>query len=270
MTSNPSQPKPSWAGGERYEPYVGRWSRLVAREFVSWLALPAGLAWLDVGCGTGSVTQAILDLAQPVTVKSIDASSDFIAYARAHVTGGAPSFEVGDAQALPLDAGVVDVAVSGLVFNFLPDPPTAAREMARVTRPGGAVALYVWDYGGKMEFMRYFWDAATALNPAAAELDEGSRFSICRPEPLTALLTEAGLQDVETRPIDVATVFRDFDDYWSPFLGAGGGPGPRYLQSLDEGRRAALREKLRADLPAAEDGTIPLIARAWAVKGRRV
>ena len=270
MTPNPPQPKTPWGGGGRYEPYVGRWSRPAARAFVPWLARPAGLAWLDVGCGTGAVTQAILDLAQPGSVRSIDASPDFIAYARAHVTGGVPSFEVGDAQALPLEAAVVDAAVSGLMLNFLPDPPRGVREMARVTRPGGVVAVYVWDYAGRMELMRYFWDAAAALDPVAAERDEGSRFTICRPESLTELFTQAGLQDIVARPIDVPTVFRDFDDYWLPFLGAGGGGAPRYIQTLDEGHRAALRERLRAALPIAEDGTISLIARAWAVKGRRV
>lgn len=268
MTPDPPQPKNPWAGGDRYEPYVGRWSRPAAREFVPWLGRPAGLAWLDVGCGTGAVTQTILDLAQPGSVRSVDASPDLIGYARAHVTGGPVFFEVGDAQALPLDDAVVDAAVSGLMLNFLPDPLQGVRQMARVTRPGGVVAVYVWDYADRMELMRYFWDAATALDPAAAEADEGSRFTICRPEPLTELFIRAGLQDVAVRPIDVPTVFGDFDDYWLPFLGAGGGGAPRYIQTLDETRRAALRERLRADLPVAEDGTIPLIARAWAVKGR--
>jgi hypothetical protein len=140
--------------------------------------------------------------------------------------------------------------------------------MTRVTRPGGTVAVYVWDYAGKMELMRYFWDAAVALEPTAYDLDEHPRVPICRPEPLAELFAGAGLRDVETRSIDVPTVFRDFDDYWSPFLG-GQGPAPRYVMSLDDARRAALRDRLRSSLPAADDGAIHLIARAWAVRGRR-
>jgi hypothetical protein len=115
--------------------------------------------------------------------------------------------------------------------------------------------------------MRYFWDAAVVLDPAAAELDEGVRFAICRPERLEALWREAGMTEISSRPIDVPTIFRDFDDYWSPFLG-GQAPAPGYAMSLDEGRRAALRERIRSILPIEQDGSIRLIARAWAVRGR--
>ena len=120
-----------------------------------------------------------------------------------------------------------------------------------------------------MQLMRYFWDAAVALDPAAAELDEGVRFPICRPERLEALWHEAGLTEVSSRAIDVPTTFPDFDDYWTPFLG-GQAPAPGYAMSLDERRRAALRERIRSILPIAEDGSINLIARAWAVRGRAI
>jgi hypothetical protein len=130
------------------------------------------------------------------------------------------------------------------------------------------VAAYVWDYAEGMEPIRRFWDAAAALDPAAAELDEGRRFGLCRPEPLAALLRDAGLVEVAARPLQVPTRFRDFDDYWTPFLG-GQGPAPGYAMALDGPRRAALREELRARLPVAADGSIPLAARAWAVAGAR-
>jgi hypothetical protein len=133
--------------------------------------------------------------------------------------------------------------------------------------PDGVVAAYVWDYAGRMELMRHFWDAAVALDPAAADLDEGVRFPICRPERLEAIWRGASLADVASRAIDVPTVFRDFDDYWRPFLG-GQGPAPGYAMSLDEERRTALRERIRAALPVAGDGSIRLVARAWAVQGR--
>lgn len=268
MTVEQSQPKDVWAAGDLYEPYVGRWSRLVAREFLQWLAVPAGMGWLDVGCGTGALTQTILDHASPKSVKSIDLSPGFVEYAKAHVTGGGASFEVGDAQSLPIDTASVDAALAGLVLNFVPQPPRAVAEMARVTRSGGVIAAYVWDYAGKMELMRYFWDAAMALNPAAYELDEGRRFPICQPKPLTELFAQAGLHDVEVRPIDIPTDFRNFDDYWSPFLG-GQGPAPGYAMSLDEARQGALRDRIRSKLPIAEDGAIHLIARAWAARGHK-
>jgi len=137
--------------------------------------------------------------------------------------------------------------------------------MVRVTKPGGTVAAYVWDYAGKMELMRYFWDAAVALKPEARERDEGRRFPICQPDPLRTIFRETGLQHITVQAIDVPTDFRDFEDYWSPFLG-GQFPAPDYAMSLNENDRAALRERIRASLPFAGDGTIRLIARAWAVR----
>jgi len=266
MAMEQSQRKEVWAAGDLYEPYVGRWSRLVAREFLEWLAVPAAKDWLDVGCGTGALSQTILDRNHPQSLKGVDASAGFVEHAKAHVGGERARFEVGDAQALPIDAASFDAAVSGLVLNFVPQPLRAVTEMARVVRPGGVVAAYVWDYAGKMELMRHFWDAAAALDDAAHELDEGSRFPICRPVPLTGLFEQTGLHHVEVRAIDVPTVFRDFDDYWSPFLG-GQGPAPGYAMSLSEERRTALRDRLEAGLPIGENGAIHLIARAWAIRG---
>ena len=259
--------KDVWAAGDLYEPYVGRWSRLVAREFLSWLSVPTDKDWLDVGCGTGALSQAILETATPHAVIGVDPSAGFIDYAKTRITSPLASFEVGDAQSLPVDRASFDVAVAGLVLNFVPEPSGAVAEMTRAVRPGGAVAAYVWDYSGKMELMRYFWDAAVALDPAAFDLDEGRRFPLCAPEPLSELFAQAGLSAVEVRPIDVPTWFRDFDDYWSPFLG-GQAPAPGYAMSLSEDRRSRLRDRIRSQLPVAPDGTIQLIARAWALRGR--
>ncbi|MBA2518624.1 MAG: methyltransferase domain-containing protein [Chloroflexia bacterium] len=257
-----------WASGDAYEPYVGRWSRPVAEAFLAWLGVPPGRRWLDVGCGTGALTQVILREAQPQSLTGIDPSAGYATYARDHTPDPRVTFLVGDAEALPDPDGVYDVAVSGLVLNFVPHPARMLAEQVRVTRPGGTVAAYVWDYAGQMQLMRHFWDAAVALDPAARELDEGRRFPLCRPGPLSALYEGAGLGRVETRAIDVPTRFRDFDDYWEPFLG-GQGPAPGYAMALDEERRAALREHLRARLPIAADRAIHLRARAWAVRGIR-
>jgi SAM-dependent methyltransferase len=257
-----------WASGSPYEMYVGRWSRLVARELLAWLNVPRGSRWLDVGCGTGALSETILREVDPAAVTGADQSEGFVGYAREQVKDERVTFEVADAQRLPFEDARFDVVVSGLVLNFIPDQTLALAEMARVVRPGGTIATYVWDYAGEMQLMRHFWDAATALDPAARELDEGHRFPICQPEPLAALFQAAGLSDVLTRPIDVPTVFRDFDDYWSPFLG-GQGPAPSYALSLDEPARDALRDHIRAGLPIASDGSIRLVARAWAVRGTR-
>jgi len=257
-----------WASGAIYEPYVGRWSRLVAREFIAWLAIPPGKGWLDVGCGTGALSASILDQAAPRETVGIDPSPGFIAYAQKHTRNSRARFETGDAQALPYANDAFDTAVSGLVLNFVPEPDRAVEEMTRVTRSAGTVAAYVWDYAGRMELMRHFWDAAAALDPAARDLDEGRRSPLCQPGPLGDLFRRAGLGDVQVRAIDIPTVFRDFDDYWLPFLG-GQAPAPRYAMALDEDQRAALRERIRAGLPIEPDGSIRLIARAWAVRGQR-
>lgn len=258
--------KDVWAAGNLYEPYVGRWSCLVAAEFIAWLSPDAHKEWVDVGCGTGALTDVILRDAQPRSVHGVDPSAGFVAHAQAHVRSAAAAFEVGDARSLPMGTHERDIAVAALVLNFVPEPERAVAEMARVVRPGGIVAAYVWDYADRMELMRYFWDAAVAQDKAAFDLDEGRRFPLCQPATLAALFSGAGLQDVQTRAIDVPTRFRDFDDYWTPFL-SGQAPAPGYAMSLSEERRAALRECIRARLPVALDGSISLIARAWAVRG---
>jgi SAM-dependent methyltransferase len=199
-------------------------------------------------------------------VSGVDPSRAFLALALERTSDRRAEFREGDAQALPFEDARFDAAVSGLVLNFVPEPERGVSEMARVTRGGGTVAAYVWDYVGKMEMIRCFFDAAVTLDPAAADVDEGSRFPICSPKGLAALFTSAGLSEVATRAIDVPTHFRDFDDYWTPFL-AGTGVAPAYAMSLSADRRAALRERIRESLPVAEDASISLIARAWAVKG---
>lgn len=262
------QQQEAWASGVAYEAYVGRWSRLVAREFLPWLAEPAQACWLDVGCGTGALSQTILEVASPRSVLGVDPSEGFLAVAREQVQDIRADFLLGDAQALPAESSAYDVVVSGLVLNFVPRPDQALREIVRVVRTGGSVAAYVWDYAGQMQLMRSLWDAAMTLDPPARTLDEGARFPLCQPEPLRRLFQFARLGKVEVRSIEVPTVFRDFDDYWCPFLG-GQGSAPGYAVSLSEERRATLRDHLRTTLPIAADESIQLTARAWAVRGVR-
>ena len=255
----------TWESGDPYERYVGRWSRRVAPAFLSWLAVPVGRRWLDVGCGTGALSATILDHCAPTSVTAIEPSEGFLETARRHLASRAVLRQAGATQ-IPLDAASVDAVVSGLVLNFVPDQRAAVAEMARVTGRGGTIGAYVWDYAGGMELIRFFWDAAVALDPSAARMDEGPRFPLCRPDALAQLFTTAGLRGVEVTAIDIPTPFTSFENYWQPFLG-GQGPAPAYAMALDEAARTRLRDYLRERLPAEADGSIRLTARAWAVRG---
>lgn len=259
--------KSVWTSGAAYEPYVGRWSRLVAREFIDWLNVPPSNRWLDVGCGTGALAECILAHTDPTEVHGIDPAEGYLVLARDRVRDERVRFDIGDARDLPFEANKYDVVVSGLVLNFIPDLQAGISEMVRVVRPGGLIAGYVWDYAGQMELMRYFWDAAVELKPEDLERDEGRRFPICQPAPLKELFAGAELRNAQVQSIDVPTHFRDFNDYWTPFLG-GQFPAPDYAISLSQEDRAALRERIRETLPIEADGSIKLIARAWAVRGR--
>ncbi|MGH2729290.1 MAG: class I SAM-dependent methyltransferase [Actinomycetota bacterium] len=256
-----------WSKGSAYEPYVGRWSRLAAKGFIDWLAPTPGGRWIDVGCGTGALTETILGTAQPTSVRGVDPSQDFVGFASGRIADPRAEFAVADAHHLPDHGDPYDYTVSGLVLNFVSDPAGALAAMKKVTRAGGCIAAYVWDYSDGMEMMRYFWDAAAELDPHAASLDEGVRFPICRPERLRSLWEQATLHEVAVVPIDIETEFRDFDDYWSPFLG-GQGPAPTYNLSLAGSAREELKTLLRRRLPVGDDGSIPLRARAWGVRGQ--
>lgn len=254
----------TWERGSPYERYVGRWSRQVAPAFLSWLSIPAGRKWLDVGCGTGALCAAIVDRCFPSAVAGVEPSEGFLKTAKENLAGRAVLYQ-GSATAIPLDDASVDVVVSGLVLNFVQDQCAALQEMSRVTGKGGTVAAYVWDYAGKMELMRYFWDAAVEIDPGAAKLDEGVRFPLCRPDALEKLFASAELGEIEVKPIDIPTSFANFHEYWQPFLG-GQGPAPAYAMSLDEMARVRLRDRIRVRMPTAANGAISLTARAWAVR----
>ena len=231
-----AKPLETWDSGSVYEPYVGRWSRLIAKQFLAWLNLGQGLRWMDIGCGTGALSFSILEYCNPVEVMGIDPSKGFLRHARETLLDDRVTFYPGSAEKLPSAVDEFDAAVSGLVLNFLEDQEAC-------------------------------WDAAIKVNPAAAELDEGKRFPICHPDRLKALFESAGLREVETTSLEVPTVFHDFMDYWSPFV-AGQAPAPAYCTSLPEDKRQALRDELRKSLPMDEEGHIHLKARAYAVKGK--
>ncbi len=258
----------AWQAGDAYEFYMGRWSRRIAPLFLDLLALPRELDWLEVGCGTGALSAAILARCDPESLVAIDASEGFLAKARANVPDQRADFRQGDAQALPAETASRDAVVSALMLNFVPDRVKALSEMKRVARPGATVAFYVWDYpGAGLEFLRAFWTQAAALDPKAGELTEDRRFPFCTPDGLTTLAREAGFAGATCQALETPTVFSDFEDYWRPFT-MGAGPAPGYVASLAPDARQRLRDRLEANLPRSDDGSIVLKARAWAVMAK--
>ena len=180
---------------------MGRWSVLIAERFLDWLNIPPGSTWLDIGCGTGSLTKLILDTCEPGFIYAIDSSGEFITHAQQTITNPIAHFQVGFAQALELDSNSVDAVVSGIMLNFVPDPETAIAEMIRVTKPGGCLGIFLWDYAEGMEMLRYFWDAAVEIDNSAREFDEGVRFPLCQEGQLETLIREVGMKQVEATSI---------------------------------------------------------------------
>jgi SAM-dependent methyltransferase len=256
-----------WAAGDSYDAYMGRWSRRMAPRFLDWFDAPPALDWLEVGCGTGALTEAILARAAPASVLAIDSSEAFVAMARRrNADDGRANFRAGDAQALGEADARRDVVVSGLVLNFVPDRRQALAEMRRVLRARGRIGFYVWDYpGGGVEFMRAFWRAAIALDPGAADLAEDRRFPFCTRESLAELVEGADLRITGATAVEDEAVFRDFNDYWRPFT-LGAGPAPGYCAGLEPEARDRLRRRLEETLPADADGTIHTRLRAWAFR----
>jgi len=260
--------KDKWNNAELYERYVGRWSRLLAVEYLKWINRDYGLVWIDVGCGSGALTEAVLNTQKPLKVIGIDPSEEHIQFLREKISDPAAEFYTGDASKLPVGDEGADVIVSGLVLNFINDIESALSEFKRIARDGACISGYVWDYSGKMEMLRYFWDAAVSLFDDAYEKDQRVRFKICNPDSLRDLFTTGGFKNVEVTFIDIPTVFKDFNDYWTPFL-SGIGPAPGYCMSLTEGKRNQLKEKVYESLPKEPGGSINLIARAIAVKANQ-
>jgi SAM-dependent methyltransferase len=255
-----------WAIGSSYEEFMGRWSRRLAPEFVSWLPIPRGVHWLDVGCGTGALADAVCRHADPASVVGCDPAAPFVEFAREHSRDARQSFVIAGVGSLPRCSGGYGSVSSLLALNFLPDPDAAIREMRSVAAPRSTVSACVWDYSEGMQFLRHFWDAVVSLDSAASALDEGNRFPLCRRDALMALFRKGGLGEVRCEPIEIRTTFASFEDYWRPFLG-GTGPAPSYVASLDADRRSKLIRKLEETLRRGPDGTIRLSSRAWAVRG---
>jgi SAM-dependent methyltransferase len=249
--------------GAAYERMMGTWSRLAGPVFLDWLAPPAGLRWLDVGCGSGAFTEQIVERCRPAEVQGIDPSEQQLAFARARPGAAIAKFQRGDAMALPFNNQSFDAAVMALVIFFLPDPAKGVAEMVRVNRPGGVAATYAWDMLG----------GGFPLEPILAEIralgvthqpppsDAASKM-----EALRALWTAAGLEAVDTREIAVERTFANFDDFWTTSL-SGSSVG-RTVATMTPENVAILKTRVRERLPADATGRITCSARANAVKGR--
>jgi SAM-dependent methyltransferase len=261
-----SEIKDKWNSGDPYEYFMGRLSTLMAPVFLKWLNVPSDINWLDIGCGTGALSEAIEQNGRPKILSCIDPSENFIekVMKRISVKG---EFRVGSVENIPFENESFEIVVSGLALIFFPNLERALSEMKRVLKPNGVAAAYVWDYAGRMDFLRYFWDAAYQIDSKSKKLDEGIRFPICNSNKLIEVFQEAGLVEIESSFLDTDTIFDDFDDYWNPFLG-GQGPAPSYLASLSHELQKELKNKLRERLYCEPDGSIKLLGRAIAIKGK--
>jgi SAM-dependent methyltransferase len=262
-----SQEPDMFGNAQAYERFMGRWSRLVAPLLVDFTNAPDSGRVLDVGSGTGSLAFAIVDRKPGCHVLGIDPSKEYIAYANSKNSfADRVRFEIGDAQALRFPDAAFQASLSLLVFNFIPDPAKALREVRRVTTPGGRISAAVWDYGAGMRMLRAFWDAAVSIDAGAEKLDE-KHMPLCRAGELSQAWKQAGLEDVHEQPLDSAMRFESFSDYWDPFL-LGQGPAGAYVRSLDRNHSDALAAEVKRRLSVVDDDVpFTLPARVWAVRG---
>jgi hypothetical protein len=218
--------------------------------------------------GVGRGRSRTLSVAAPTrgSVVGCDPAKPVVEFARDRVRDARLTFVVAGVGDLPRRTGGYGSVTSLLALNFFPRPEAAIQEMRSLAAPQRTVSACVWDYSERMEFLRYFWDAAMKLDPTAQALDEGKRFPLCHPDELTRLFRFGGLADIRCDALETPTIFANFRDYWEPFLG-GTGPAPSYIASLDAERREMLSRTLEESLPQEPDGTIALTAGAWAIRG---
>lgn len=249
-----------------YEHFMGRWSRLLSPLHLQFAKVRDGDRVLDVGSGTGALASVVAARLPASEIVGIDPSPEFVEYAQLQTASKRVHFEVGDAQALRFETGTFDATVAQLVMNFIPDHDKAAREMRRVTRPGGVISACVWGYDGGTDMLRFFWDEVVALDPARAGKPERT-MKLSRQGELAAVWRGAGLINVEEAPLQIQLSFGSFEEYWRPFL-EGVGPAGAYVVSLDEAGRKQVEAHLRQQLLGVRaEGPVTLTARAWCARG---
>jgi len=252
--------------GEGYEKFMGRWSRVAGSLFLDWLALPSGLRWLDVGCGTGAFTETIQKRCSPSELVAVDPAETQVAYAKSRYGSLGIDFRVVDARSLPFESQNFDAAVSALVINFIPDREKAIAEMKRVTRTDGIVAAYVWDFAGKrgpgMQYLNAALAKVTGRSTSGAVYPESTTL-----ESLVGLFESVGLSEASSRPIDIQIIFSDFDDYWISNATRLGSAAVTAINSLDEAKKQEVQRVLRETLPLDDQGRVSYSARVNAVRG---
>lgn len=249
--------------GAAYEQMMGIWSGYAGGIFLDWVAPPAGLRWIDVGCGNGAFTELVAERCAPVEIQGIDPSEGQLSFARTRPGARIAEFRLGDAMALPFPEDRFDAAVMALVIVFVPDPAKGLAEMVRVVRPGGTIAAYMWDMMGggfPLEPMLVEIRAMGLTPPRPPQME------ISRMDALRELWTEGGLEDVATREIAVQRTYASFEDFWrinanSPSLSA-------LIAGMSPGDIDTLKIRVRAHLSEDTAGRILYGARAHAVKGR--
>jgi ubiquinone/menaquinone biosynthesis C-methylase UbiE len=255
--------KVTFDDGDAYDRLMGRWSRAVGAAFLDWLGPDTNTSWLDIGAGTGAFTQLVLDTCEPHAITAIDPSIAQVEHARTLPIGARVDFKVADAMDLPFADRSFDIVAAALVINFIPDPGKGVREMARVARPGGIVAGYVWDFAGARS---PGWPLARGLLAVGVTPPQLPGTASSTLDALQVMFAAAGLLNVETKAIDVTMRYRDFDDYWSAatprFL-----PSVQAIAALPKDDQARLREAVRNSISGPQ-GEVAFAARAHAVKGR--
>ncbi len=249
--------------GKSYERMMGRWSQAAGEIFLDWLTLPSGLRWLDVGCGNGAFTELLVLRCKPTEVQGIDPSEGQLSFARDRSATHPATFHRGDAQELPFEDDRFDVAVMALAINLIPDPAKAVAEMARVVRPEGAVATYMWDINGGGFTMEPIREVLSEMGIATPFF--GAEFT--EQGGMRKLWESVGLDAVVVRRIEIGLTFTDFDDFWISNTEADG-TVPKAIKSMSESDVEELRERLRGQLPTDAQGKISYVAHANAVKGQ--
>jgi ubiquinone/menaquinone biosynthesis C-methylase UbiE len=250
--------------GKAYERLMGRWSRVAGEIFLDWIDPPKNLRWLDVGCGNGAFTEALIARCSPAAVTGVDPSDGQLDYARTRPGTKTAQFRIADAQELPFADDSFDAASMALVIAFLPDPLKAAAEMARVVRPGGTIATYMWDFhGGGFPLA----PIATAMKSLGMSQPAPPYADASRRETMRTIWQQAGLQSIDTRVIRIAIVYSGFDDFWDSNSAPVGTSG-KAIADLSPSARDELKARLREQLPTGSDGRITYEAFANAVKGR--
>jgi len=248
--------------GAAYEQTMGKWSHLVGGRFLDWVAPPAGLAWVDVGCGNGAFTELLIERCAPSSVDGIDPSEGQLAFARTRAGAAGARFQLGDATALPYADDRFDAAVMALVIFFVPDPVKGVAEMRRVVKPGGLVAAYAWDITRGGAPFEPIWDEMRRLGVEPAQPPSKD---VSRMEVLAGLWRDAGLRDVETMEIVVERSFASFEHFWTVTTAHNVNAA---IEAMTGEQQAELKARVRARMPSSAAGRVAFTSKANAVKGR--